>query len=231
MVAAMSSRITYIPKVRQALNLTAPLYHNNPTVPRGNPPQIGLMATIARDGWQIETIAMHSHQGTHMDAPGPHDEGMPAIDSFTPDQLQGIGVVVDVRDKQPDSLIEIADLAKYEALITQNTIPILCTGWCRKRSWSKEWLYHSPALSVAGATWLVDRGIRGIGIDHFTVGGYGAENEPTHHVLLSSGIWVVEDLDIPDAFFTRETWHIVALPLYLRGCGGAPARVVAFDYE
>lgn len=220
-----------IPKVRRALNLTAPLYHNTPTVPRGNPPRIGLMAMLARDGWQLETLEMHTHQGTHMDAPAHHEPDMPTIDTFSPEQLQGVGVVVDVRYKEPDELIEPQDLARYESLIVTDTIPILCTGWCRKRAWSDEWLYHSPALSEAGAQWLLDRGIRGIGIDHFSIGGQGDENPKTHHLLLSNGLWVAEDLDIPDEFFERDTWHIIALPLYLKGCGGAPARVIALSYH
>jgi len=223
-----------IPKVRKALNLTAPLFHNAPAVPRGNSPRIGQMTHLAVDGWLLETLEMHTHQGTHMDAPAHHEADMPTIDMFSPEQLQGTGVVVDVRYKQPDELIEPQDFANYEPLIVRDTIPILCTGWCQKRAWTKEWLYHSPLLSEASAKWLVERGIRGIGIDHFSIGGAGEgneENEKTHHVLLSSGVWVAEDLDIPEELFDRDTWHIIALPLYLRGCGGAPARVIALDYE
>jgi arylformamidase len=220
-----------VPKVRRALNLTAPLYHDTPTNPRGTPPQIGLMTKLAVDGWLVETLSMHTHQGTHMDAPAHHEANMPAIDAFTAEQLQGVGVVVDLRRKGANELIGPEDFTPYEHLVVADCIPVLCTGWCRKRSWSREWLYHSPALSEAGARWLLERGIRGAGVDHFSIGGQGSENEGTHHILLSGGIWVVEDLDIPDAFFEQETWHIIALPLYLRGCGGAPARVIALDYE
>jgi acetylornithine deacetylase/succinyl-diaminopimelate desuccinylase-like protein len=78
-----------------------------------------------------------------------------------------------------------------------------------------------------GARWLVERGVRGVGIDHYSIGGSGPLNAETHTILLGAGVWVVEELKFPEEVFAlpspQKFW---ALPLNWPGCSGAFCRPV-----
>jgi len=99
---------------------------------------------------------------------------------------------------------------------------LLATGWGQKRAKTHEWLHDAPFLSPQGARWLVDRGARGVGIDHFSIG-----DGTTHAVLLSHPVLIVEELCFPDEVFNlRGPLEFWALPIRLRGHSGAPCRPV-----
>lgn len=217
-------------RIRRMLDLTQPLYHNMPVLPILPPPQVELKFVGARDGWNLEQLTIALHQGTHMDAPF-HLEGLTTtIDQYAVDEFQGTGVVIDLRHKGAGAPIQVADLEPYSAHLQPGTIPILCTGWCHKLAWTKEYMYQSPWLHPTAARWLVARQVRGVAIDHFSIGAQVQENEAIHRILLSARVWILEGLRIPDELFTRPTWHLLALPLLIQGASGAPARAVAIEY-
>jgi arylformamidase len=146
------------------------------------------------------------------------------------EDFQGPGVMIDLRDKGPSEAIRDSDFEHYSSLIIPGSIILLCTGWGYKRSWTREWALKSPWLSPQGAEWLVERKIRGVGIDHYSIGGMVEENEQTHRILLASKIWILEDIIIPEILLGNQLWHVIALPLLLVGCSGAPCRVIAIEY-
>ena len=220
-----------IPKVARVLDLTQPTYHNSPSLTAPLPPQIVLIRNGSEHGWNLEQLIMTTHQGTHMDAPY-HLEGYErTIDQFAPEDFQGEGVIVDLRHKKPSEPISPADLEIYSSSISPNQIVLLNTGWGKKRSWTQEWAKNSPWLSPSAAWWLVERNVKGVGIDHFSIGGMVDENETTHRTLLKANIWILEDLSLPDELFDENSWHIIALPLLLRDCSGAPCRAIAIHYQ
>ena len=106
-------------------------------------------------------------------------------------------------------------------------IVLLATGWGERRAKTDEWLHQSPFLHPAAAGWLVSRNIRGIGIDHFSIGGLTTLNDETHAILLGAGIWILEELRFPPEVFSLpmpvKLW---ALPLNWPGCSGAFCRPV-----
>jgi len=52
---------------------------------------------------------------------------------------------------------------------------------------------------------------------------YG-EGEAVHMALLTAGIVIMEGLDFREV--PAGSYHMTALPLRIKGCDGAPARVV-----
>ena len=97
-----------------------------------------------------------------------------------------------------------------------------------KRAKTDEWKFHSPYLAPDGAAWLVEHKIRGVGIDHFSIGGTREPgNARTHEILLGAGVWIVEELCLRDGWQTvlsQATFQ--ALPIFARGFSGAPCRAV-----
>jgi arylformamidase len=217
-------------RVKRVLDLTQVVSSDmvfNPVQPQ---PQVRLLAIAPRDNWLAESIQMTLHTGTHLDAPAHLWPGQTTMDQIPVADLQGTGVVVDLRYLGRGACIEPAHLEPYADGIQAGSIPLLVTGWGQRRAWTREFLYESPWLTPAAGAWLVERRVRGVGIDHFSVGGTGPENEESHRTLLLGGVWIAEDLLFPAALLERPTWHVFALPLLVQRSSGAPARVIAVEY-
>lgn len=136
---------------------------------------LGLAPDDFADGIAIssETVTLTTHTGTHMDAPlhyGPYTDDRPArsIDEVPLEWCMGPGVRLDVRHVPPGAGIAVADLmAALEQLgrpLAAGEIVLLWTG--ADRLWGTE-AYRSdfPGLTGAATAFLVEAGIRVIGID------------------------------------------------------------------
>jgi len=212
----------------RVIDLTQPLFHNCPGNP-AFPPMEVLHEMRAEDvGWNTERLNFFTHVGTHMDSPWHRKNGARAIDTMPPDTFIGPATAIDLYDKKPDEGRLAADLEAYADGIAP--IVLLCTGWGEKRANTDEYLYHSPWLSVEGAQWLVERMVKGVGIDHFSIGGANPERVAApHDVLFDAGVWILEDLIIPKEVLHLRNLQVLALPLLLEGGSGAPARALAVE--
>ncbi len=169
----------------------------------------------------VTHLSMSAHTGTHVDAPYHFMGG----DSLTVDRLPlklltGRAYALHLPDVD---LITAGVLEKAE--IPPRTRRLLFKT--RNSSyWSKSALPFQTqfvAISPDGAQHLVDRGIKLVGIDYFSVAPY-ADSGPTHQILLKAGVVILEGLDLSKVTQGRYTLH--CLPLKLVGCDGAPARAI-----
>ncbi len=83
------------------------------------------------------------------------------------------------------------------------------------------------ALEPRAARWIVDRGIRLIGVDYLSVQPFGDKDSATHRVLLEAGVIIVEGLDLRAV--TPGTYQLICLPIKLFGSDGAPARTILVE--
>ncbi|MDF2724239.1 MAG: hypothetical protein K0Q59_3914 [Paenibacillus sp.] len=218
-------------RITRMIDLSQPLYHNCPVLPIVDPPKIDLLLIGPRDGWKLERITMSLHTGTHMDAPAHLEDFRLTLDRIPLERFQGPALWVDVSHKAPGEAILPADFVGYEERMTEESVVLVYTGWGQKRDWTKEWIYESPYISNEAAHFLAERNVKAVGIDHFSVGGTGAENEETHRILLGKEIVLIEGLQLDNPMLREGEWHIMALPLHIQESSGAPARVVAFQAE
>jgi arylformamidase len=79
------------------------------------------------------------------------------------------------------------------------------------------------ALSADAARWVVDRGIRLVGIDYLSVQCY-EDNPLTHQILMKAGVIIVEGLNL--AAVEPGSYELICLPIRLVGADGAPVRAV-----
>ena len=72
------------------------------------------------------------------------------------------------------------------------------------------------------------RQARGVGIDHYSIGGMRDPiNATTHTALLGAGVWIVEELRFPpEAFTVPQPCPFMCLPVNLKGHTGAFCRPV-----
>jgi kynurenine formamidase len=124
-------------------------------------------------GLANENLHLDSHAGTHMDAPwhfGPLSENRPAktIDQVPLDWCWGPGVVLDVRHKKPGETITPEDLewalGEIHYTLQPRDIVLLMTG-ADKHFAQKDYFSAHPGMGRAATLWLLNQGIKVIGID------------------------------------------------------------------
>lgn len=142
-------------------------------------------AFVDRLGLANENIRLDSHAGTHMDAPwhfGPLCENKPAktIDQIPLEWCFAPGVVLDLRHKKPGDLILPADLQQaldhIHYVLRPRDIVLLMTG-ADKHFEQEDYFSAHPGMGREATLWLLDQGIRVIGID-----GWGFDR-PVHAML------------------------------------------------
>ena len=131
----------------------------------------------------------------------------------------------------PSHPIDSADLRKHQAVITEGVFVLLKTGWGDHRANTKSFLTQWPYMSGDGARYLVERGVKGMGIDGLSTGGYPDEHAEAdaHLELLSRQKLLLEDIHIPDALLDGKRRHFAALPILIANASGAWTRPIVWD--
>ncbi len=148
-------------------DLSQPVFSNCPQYPDTNPRPITvrLFYMLAVEGVNKEVVEITTHSGTHCDAPYHFFDDGKAIDEIPLEQYIGPAAILDVRGKSPGSAIERSDIEAASKGIAAGDVALLNTGWGHKRANTKEFLTQYVYLSGEAAQFLVERGVKGVGID------------------------------------------------------------------
>ncbi|GJQ48353.1 MAG: hypothetical protein HKUEN01_07390 [Candidatus Kuenenia stuttgartiensis] len=87
-------------------------------------------------------------------------------------------------------------------------------------TFKKDFVY----LTKDAAQYLVDKGIRLVGVDYLSVEKFESQLAETHHTLLRNDVIILEGLDLSNV--ERGRYELIALPLKIKDGDGSPARVV-----
>ncbi|MDQ2992024.1 MAG: cyclase family protein [Candidatus Eremiobacteraeota bacterium] len=215
--------------------MSQPVFTNCPQYPDTNPRpvQVSLFYMLAVQGVNKEIVTMSTHTGTHCDAPFHFFEDGQTIDDVPLETYVGPAAILDLREKQPGSSIQRADIARVADRIEPGDIALLNTGGGRRRANTKEFLTQYVYLEGEAAQFLVDRGVKGVGIDAVSLGGYDDPRKagPAHKALLGNGKFIVEELYFPDEVMDGRKRLFCAAPVKLRGCGGAWTRAMLWEFD
>ena len=173
------------------------------------------------EGANVSAIKTGCHIGTHIDAPLHFIEDGESIENLSLDLFVGRATVYSMTTSR---FIERGDLEPLGLEKDQRVIFKTSNSdlW-EKESFQTEYV----CLTEDAARFLVDIGIKTVGIDYLSVEQYGLENSPTHHILLGSCIGVIEGLDLREV--DGGEYELICLPLKLAGADGSPARVILRD--
>ena len=177
------------------------------------------VADMNRDGteYNLSKISTSVHMGTHMDAPLHFVNNGATMETMPLDATLGAARVIEIRDRVR---ITIEELEPYNI---QRGERILFKTLNSERQWkTDEFLTDYVYIPVATAQYLADRGVRTIGVDALSVGGWEDQNAECHRVILGAGIWIVEWLDLSKV--EPGDYELACLPLLLVGSEGSPAR-------
>ena len=210
------------------IDLSQPLFDGCPNCPVHPRVSATITARHESDGWHMEQLSLASHTGSHIDAPLHKIAGGKSISDFPIESFVGNALLADLRDAGQDLPIDADLLASRLPASIEDAIVLLATGWGERRAAGEEWHYHSPYLAPSGAEWIVNRGARAVGIDHYSIGGSrDPDNSRTHEILLGAGLWVVEDLHFPQEIFSAsQPLQFWALPINFSGFSGSFCRPV-----
>jgi len=210
------------------IDLSEALYHNCPSNPAFPPCEVSTKMLHPVSGWCTEELCLFTHVGTHVDAPYHRFPTGVRLDKIPLDRLVCQAVCVAADEIDPGAPIGVEVLDERAERLEPGDALLLRTGWGDKRANTEEYLYRSPWLSQEVAEWAVARGLAGVGIDHFSVGGAQPQNAAIpHDILLGAGLWVAEGLYIPPELTQMGSFLLVVAPLLITDASGAPARVLA----
>ena len=181
-------------------------------------------ASRISDGKAANVSELHcgTHTGTHIDPPLHFLADGEPIDQIDIDALIGPAVVADLTAVEYDIDAEVLEGLNLPAGVERLL--------CHTRN-SEFWKQQSPeftedyvAVTADGATWLVERGIRLIGVDYLSVEHRHTPGHPTHLTLLSAGVVIVEGMNLDGV--PAGDYTLICLPLKIVDGDGGPARAV-----
>ena len=79
-------------------------------------------------------------------------------------------------------------------------------------------------VSQDAARYLAEVGVRTVGVDYLSVGGFYKDGPETHHALLGAGVWVIEGLNLSE--IEPGEYELICLPIKVQEGDGAPARAI-----
>lgn len=164
--------------------------------------------TVKEQGFLVSEIRMGTQTGTHIDAPSHFIEKGADLDSLNPAKMIGRYFYVDLNRSfnDPDIVTEY------------NGETVIFLSACSKRAVISE--EFTDKLLSLNAGLLVIAGECEIS---------GCEKYSFHKKVLSSGKFLVEDLEISSAVKINRSGFIIALPLRFTGVSGSPCRVLAIQ--
>jgi arylformamidase len=201
------------------IDVTVPLDASLASYPNNVPFSLEAIKRLARgDSSNVSALHMSAHTGTHVDAPRHFYDDGTGTEALPLEMLVGRARVIELRTRAGITADDLAgiDLSEDVRLLikTQNS-----------RLWGDP-EFHTDYIGIteSGAKYLVDHGIKVVGVDYLSVEVFRTPGAPAHHLLLGAGTIVVEGLNLRDV--DPGVYEMLCLPLKVVGSDGAPARVV-----
>jgi len=170
---------------------------------------------------RVTGIEMCAHTGTHIDAPWHFVEGGRKLHEIPLDCLIGPAHVVQVEGVSSIARMHLEGLdwngVERVLFRTDNS-----WHWNDSRFY-KGFVYLEPEA----AEFLVERGVRLVGIDYLSIDEFHSDKHPSHFALLTRNVVVLEGLNLSRVSPGR--YQMIALPLNLQDVEGAPTRVILTD--
>ncbi len=208
-----------MPRSPRLVEVSVLLKPGVPTYP-GNPEfELQPVKRIADGGSSnVSRLVLGTHTGTHVDAPRHFFDDAPGVDGLALDLLIGRSRVIDLpyRGGITEEHLAAAGLREDLRVLLRTPNSAL---W-NSNGFHQDYTY----LTEGGARYLVDQGVKVVGVDYLSVEQFHKAGAPAHHALLGGGVIVIEGLNLSDA--EAGQYEMYCLPLRIAGADGAPARVV-----
>ncbi len=205
-------------------DISVPLSAATPTYPGDPAIEIKSWSELQRgDHANVSLLHFGAHSGTHVDAPSHFIAGGLKVEALPLEKLLGevtvVEVPLDVMSIDADFVSNNCNEASERILFkTRNS-----SFWNNPEAgFRADYTYLEPDAAQR----LTELGVRLVGIDYLSIEQFASDNFETHLILLSSGVVILEGVDLLDIPAGR--YELFCLPLRIAGGSGdgAPARAV-----
>lgn len=182
------------------------------------------MANHKEDNYHETKMEMDIHCGTHIDMPLHMINKGGTMDDFDFKRLIAPCKVFDMT-KLKNPVITAKDIKKMD--IGKDDFVIFKTKNSyhnKKEGFDYDFVY----VDESAAELLKEKKINGVGIDALGIE-RSQDGHPTHKVLLEDNIIILEGLQLKDV--EEGSYHLVALPIKLKGTEGSWVRAVLVELE
>lgn len=206
----------------EIIDISLPISPEMPVWP-GDPPILLDKIQSIDQGAHVNVTQMSCsvHSLTHVDAPHHFLNDGRTVDTLPLELLVGPVQVIAI----PDEINTVTASVLESSSIQPGTKRILIKTrnsnlW---RQGDRNFHEDFAAITPGGAEWLVDHEVLLVGVDYLSVAQF-KQGGPTHRILLTAGIVVLEGLDL--SAVEPGSYGLVCLPLKILGSDGAPARTI-----
>jgi arylformamidase len=202
------------------IDISVPITRGLPTWPGSTGFAVERTRSFERgDGMTVSRLDLDVHTATHVESARHYLEGGEPIETVPLDAFVGPALVIDVGDADtigPDELnaAAVSDGTERLLLRTRNS------GLLQP---DQDFHHDFVGLTLEGARWIANRGLRLVGTDYLSIQRFGDDPE-THRVVMRAGIAILEGLDL--SAVEPGAYRLTCLPLKLHGTEAAPARAI-----
>lgn len=195
-----------------------------PVYPGTEPPVFTVACTIEAAGYLERRITLSSHTGTHVDAPAHLVDGGMTLERMPAASFFGKALCLNLT-YLPGKSIGKKELMPYEKAIASVQFVLLHTGW--SQHWGTPlYFLNYPVLTLDAARWLMDAGIKGVGVDAVSADDADSADFPIHTLLLQRHAVIIENLTGLE-HLPENPFFFSCLPLKFEMAEGSPVRAVA----
>lgn len=221
------------------VDLSQPLFNGMPRAKAHGEPRFWVdeFRTTIPGGENVARVThldMAAHVGTHVDAAIHFVPGGRTIGEYPLDAFCGRGVVLDVR-RDGVVALDVNELEQADPAIEEGDVVLLWFGYAERYGDPDDYGDH-PYLTAAAADWLLERGVRLLGVDTITPDLPGPHRPdgfdfPVHKRLLGRDVLIVENLGTGLARLAGRRIELQSAPFAIEGGDASPivplARAVA----
>jgi len=194
---------------------------------------------FAEHGFNLMTMDLNEHTGTHIDAPLHFSADGASVDEIAISSLVAPLCVIDIAAKaeaDADAQVTPDDIKAWMAThgdIPDNACVAMHSGWGAKtggagfRNADEEGVMHFPGFHVEAAQMLVEEtGAGSIATDSLSLDHGPSADFATHYAWLPTGRFGIENIANLDKVPAAGATIVIGAPKHRGGTGG-PARIFA----
>ncbi|MFP4496841.1 MAG: cyclase family protein [Vulcanimicrobiota bacterium] len=171
------------------------------------------------DSCNISELQLSTHTGTHIDTPFHFFQNGKTLDDVSLDSLIGPVRIISAMGLKAISRkdIETFDLEGCKRVIfkTEHSLK-----WARSSKFNKNYVY----LEMDACGYLIQKGIKLVGIDSFSIEKFESPDCMCHKILLGGNVIILEFLDLRNV--EPGDYELICLPLKIARADGAPVRAI-----
>lgn len=171
----------------------------------------------------VTRMSMGLHTGTHLDVPHHFLPGGKKIDDYPLDRFIGKALVCSIPSIDAIQLQDLKGLALAGA--DRVLFKTINSSLWQQQEFCPEFI----GLEEDAARYLVDCGVKLIGIDYLSIQPYSDPQSTVHTILLGNDVVILEGLDLSGII--DGEYMLFCCPLHIPGVEASPVRAMLIPLE